>query len=452
MSHDERGTIILTDARRHSYKVHLASGRTMNMNRMMTHPGDFLLLPHGTAVAVSFAYGAPYIVGVLPPETAPAEEENPLSVTDTAGHGGEDPAIDINLGVSARASGQPRDTIPGDHVMTSPDGAMVAALMGRVAQISSGPLAKVQTFGATNAVQILSGLFRLVTWMGESSYSNVDGKTSFTWKGGTDQLTQTGADEQRYTIRLDVGHVGDMVKLEVTTPEGQPLFRFHVNPEGRCELFAAGGFDQHSGSQTSHRHPVRYQGAREEEVAGTHSSSVTGAVSVEHGASRTESVSENLTMSIGRDDTRNVTGDARFNVGGLYQAIVAGNHSTDVTDGDVSMNVGLAHFHRVKTTTGDTLFETTSGKFKISYTAPDSIELGSSANYHASRYEALATLVEAIQSDLNNFKSTYNAHTHVLTGNAGPFPVTGTASPTPSAASPSNFDHSPVKSLIVKIA
>jgi hypothetical protein len=204
--HVERGTILSCDARGQVYRVALNSGRTMQMGRIRSHPGDMTLLPPRTIVVVTWALGLPYIMGVLPPEVASVDSETPQSITDVTGHGGDDPVLQRNLGANSRAPDEPRDILPGDFVGTSPDGASVSALHGKVAQLRGGALAKVQAFGDSDLVQIVTGLYRMISWMGESRILNEDGKTSFVWRGGTDQITQTGADEENYTIRLDVAH------------------------------------------------------------------------------------------------------------------------------------------------------------------------------------------------------------------------------------------------------
>ena len=422
VGHIERGTVIDFDAARHVYRVALNSGRTMLMSRLRSHPGDLTMLPNGTMVVATFALGLPYIMGVLPPETsAPATAtENPISISDVPGHGGEDPVLDRNFGATARADGEPRDVLPGDFVGLGPDGASVGALHGKVAQLRASPLAKVQAFGDNDLVQIIAGVFRLVTWMGESRIVNDDGKTSFVWRGGADQLTQTGPDEGRYTIRFDAGHTGDLVRLEVTNREGQAVFRFHVDPQGRCELYAAGGFDQHAGADGGMRHPQRFHGSVDQEVAGAATRRVTGEVTERHEAGRTEEVATDHHLAVGQDQVVHVNRDQRLSVGGDATTVVTGTRRC-VTQGDCTTEVRDGHLHGVKTFNGEARVETQGGRIlldpatgivEIPATSADAIRLGAGASVHATRWEELNTVLTTILGRLNGLSTAVATHVH----------------------------------------
>lgn len=444
-THLERGTVILTDANRHSYRVAMASGRTMAMNRIRSHPGDFALLEHGTQVVVTFALGVPYIIGILPPESVSGDpQEVARTITETADSGGNDNTLNRNIGVSARATNEPSDLIPGDFVGSGPDGAAVAALHGKTAMIKGGSLAKVSAFGDNDLVQIIAGIYSLITWMGEAKYVNEGGKTSFIWRGGSDQLTQTGMDEQRYTIRLDVGHTGDGVKLEITTPEGQPLFRFHANSEGRCELFASGGFNQHSGSTELSEHPVRYHGSLSEEIAGNRNTTISGNRTVRTQGSVQMDYGTDVTENIGQDQVSNINRDLRITIGGLMNLLVNGNTSIRSNGGNYNVTLTQNGLYGVNTDAGNIEFTPTTGKLRVPTSNTDAIELGDNPPYHACRYEHLHSTLETLQGTLNQFITTFNAHTHVVSGTA--------AAPTPLSVPSLTINDSDVKSTVVKIA
>lgn len=361
----ERGVILTVDAQQQAYQVRLNSGRTMLMPRLRSHPGDVVVLPVGVFVMVSFALGLPYIIGVLPPESAAVDNGRNISITDVEGHGGNDPLLNRNLGITSRGPEEPQDMVPGDFVGTGPDGSSVAALHGKVAQLRGSPLAKVQAFGDNDLVQIVAGVLRTVTWMGESRVVNDEGKTSFQWRGGTDQLTQTGGDEERYTIKLDVGHTGNMIHLEVCNRDNQAVFRFHVSPEGRVELYAAGGFNQHSGDNDAAVHPVNYHGSVAEVVTGGASRQVSGDVTETHEGNRTESVSGNHTITVGQDVSVNVSRDQNVSVGGNAGAVVTGDMGTSVLGNCKTTVLGPGKVHSVKTTGGDATVETQLGNYNV---------------------------------------------------------------------------------------
>lgn len=421
--HFERGTILSCDARGQVYRVSLNSGRVMTMGRIRSHPGDVTLLTPQTPVVVSWALGLPYIFGVLPTEVAATSSETPQAVTDVAGHGGNDPVLQRNLGANSRAPDEPRDTLPGDFVGQSADGASVAALHGKVAQLRGGGLAKVQAFGESDLVQIISGLYRMVSWMGESKIVNDDGKTSFIWRGGSDQITQTGADEENYTIRLDVGHTGDVIRLEVTNREGQALFRFHVSATGACELFAAGGINQHGGGAGRDINPVRFQGQRVVEVAGRSTERVSGDVDLEYEGNVQTAVSGSQRNTVGGMSTTHVTYDKDVNVGGDYTEIVAGSRRT-VTRGKTAFEVTEGQIYTVKTTGGNIEFLPQGAKFRVDTSRPDSVLLGP-ATSHATKFEELNEAVIALKMQLNNMHRLLATHFHPPAGPTftGPSPT-----------------------------
>lgn len=410
MAYIERGTILSCDARGQVYRVVLNSGRTVQVGRLRSHPGDLTLLPVQTPVAVTWALGLPYILGVLPAEVAVTDDETPQSITDVPGHGGNDPVLQRNLGASARAPNEPSDILPGDFVGQSADGASVAALHGKVAQLRGGPLAKIAAFGDSDLVQVITGLYRMVTWMGESGVVNEDGKTSFIWRGGTDQITQTGPDEERYTIRLDVGHTGDVVKLEVTNREGQALFRFHVSSSGACELFAAGGLNQHGGGGTQDVHPLRFHGRREVEVEGESHERVSGHVAQQYEAGYQRDVANNETVNIGGGQSTFVTSDHALQVSGNASEAVGGSKRT-ISGGDMHFEVRDGKLYAVRTVQGNMEFTPVGGTFKVITSRPDSIQLGP-ATSHATKYEELANALNAFKVQVDAKLALIATHIH----------------------------------------
>lgn len=432
--HKERGTIISVDANRHVYRVATNSGRDLRVGRIKSHPGDMTLLPLQTPVRIDWSMGIPYIDGILPPEVQEDDDKVPHSVTDVDGHGGNDPVLSQGMGINSRAPDEPRDLMPGDAALLSPDGASVAALQGKIAQLRAGPLAKVQAFGEDDLVSITAGLLKIQTWMGEASVVNNDGKTSYIWRGGTDQLTQTGPDEERWTIRLDVGYTGDVVKFEVCDRTGRALFRFHVDSTGACELFAAGGLNQHSGSEQGQTHPQRFHGTRMLEVAGRDEVRVTDAVAHVYESSRS--------YEVGGDSADVVSGSYTLDVGGNRQDTITGNSDARVNGsatwtvrGATQFNVSGAY--GVKTTGGTIRLDPGAGQTVIATGgALDGIKLGSNARSHAVKYEELSLAISALTQKLDGVMRLIATHTHPV---AGPTATASLILATIAAALPANL-------------
>lgn len=385
----ERGVVLSVDARRHSYRVALNSGRQLTVSRILPSPGDSGLLPAGTDVVVTFDLGMPYILGVLPPGGAHAD--GTVSLTDTDGNGGDDPALDQHHPANGRDSTTPRDLLPGDRAITSSDGASVAALAGKVALLSGGPLAKVSTHGDTDHVQIRAGSLRTDTWMGFSETVNEGGKTSYRFRGGTDQLTQTGPGEERYTIHLDAGHTGDVLRLELTNREGQALFRFHVDPTGHVELFAAGGFAQTHGDRSDAPHERAHHGNSSERVTGDVENVANG--------SRTDRVGEFYRAEVG-DNVELIAG------GGIN--LVGANNAALQSAGPV----GVVSAQRVTVSGQGVTIKPGLETLLVDTSIPDRIKFGTNAISHGVKYEELAQVLTSILRALNELRSAFATHAH----------------------------------------
>lgn len=417
----ERGTVVSVDATRYTYHVVLNSGRSLpGIARIMATHGDTTLLPIGTMVAVTHGLGEPYIIGVLPFQGAQVAAERPDNVTGTSGHGGEDPVLNRNFGTTARAPGDPRDLMPGDVLHRSPDGAAVGALHGKLALLKGSSLAQIVAHGQTDQVDIIAGLLRVITWMGESRYVNDEGKTSYQWRGGADQLTETGADENKYTLRLDVGHSGDLFNFEVTTPQGQSLFRLHVDPNGRLSIASRGGWEWTSGADRGTPHPQRIHGGQQLEVEGAQQTRVAGPCNQTYEADRETTVSSNDSRIVGQDAVERINRDLDVNVGGTMNHAVTGDVTRTSTTGNMKDELTQGNYeNRVRTGTwkvqcdvGNASIKTTGGKFRVENTRPDSVELTGNPRSHAVTHEELSRELTKMNAAINQKMLLLATHVH----------------------------------------
>jgi len=414
-----RGQVVAVDAANHTYVVAAEGRRLSGVVRLRTHEGDASLLAIGTLVRVDFATGAPNIVGVYPSQGSPNPDDVP-TLTGQGGYGGGDPLLNRNQGGVGRNAVDPRDLLPGDAVLQSPDGAAVAALHGKSAMLVGSPLAQVRQ------LDLIGGTLRILTWMGESRYENDGGATSFRGRGGAQQLDETGPGEERYTIRLDAGAAGDMVKFAVTLPDGRPVFRFHVSPEGRLEIRARGGVAISRGSAGDHLD--RYDGGHEYHVEGPLTHRVTGAAAHEFGTTRETSVAQDDTHHVGQDATVFVNRNAYTSVGGDRTTQVTGGHTT------------RCDHHLTEAVTGDLTLRALLGNVKIDATRPDSVQLTGNPTSHVTKYEELEARLTQLVNELNALKTQLRAHTH-------PVPALGTSSPSADlqAIQDTSIDWSPAK-------
>lgn len=378
----------------------LNGGRVLSMGRMKSSPADVTLLPQGTPVAVTFALGAPIIWGVLPEEVQHTDVSE--SITGTEGYGGEDPAFDRENPVTNRDPNTPGDMIPGDIVLRARDGAHLGALTGRVAMLSGSPLAEVQAIGAEDLVRIHAGELRTDTWMGFSEVVNEGGKTSFRWRGGSDQLSQTGVDEERFTLALDVGHAGDLLRFEITNRAGQALFRVHVDPRGRAEVFAAGGITGIGGDSPQAVHEALRHGSERQEI--------TGGLRLQVGG--------DVDYSFARRWGAEVDGNLEFLAGGFVNLL--GTDSASFQSGGEVL-IRAARKARLR---GDgTTLEPQLGVCLVDTARPDAIVLGTGATSHAVKYEELLTALTQLTNRVNELGRAMSTHVHSPAGSTAPLEV-----------------------------
>jgi hypothetical protein len=286
-------------------------------------------------------------------------------------------------------------------------------------------MARVECFGDGDRVNVFAGELRVSTWMGYYEYTNVDGKTSYKWRGGSDQLTQTGAGEERYTIGLDVGDSGNGIRLEMTNREGQALFRLHVDPTGRGDIFFARGLSQTHGDSPQAVHATTHHGNQAHEVTGNHTHTV-GGVSV-HTASN----------------------GWRLNSGAIAEIIAAGAMNFTAVD-DLSVQTAgemlLSAANQLRVVGDGLLFEPLTGGFEIKTLLPDAVKLGEGATSHAVKYEELLPVLQTILSSLNTLRGVVANMTLPVSGpTAGPNPAYTAYS------APINVDLTTIRTVVTQI-
>lgn len=128
---------------------------------------------------------------------------------------------------------RPHDALPGDKFWKTREGAFWGVLRGGVL------LGKVHEF-CQFMLNRVDALFRLVTrnlqvftdW-GRIDILNDKGDTNLAVRVG--ELYSNNKNEN-YTVCLDVGKIGDLIHLKVTTPGGDQLARAQIFPTGEIEV------------------------------------------------------------------------------------------------------------------------------------------------------------------------------------------------------------------------
>lgn len=327
-----QGTIVDTLLDTHTYEIRLESGASLTgVARLLQDPGDKRMLPIGARVAVTEAFGPPMIMGVLPYTTPVENNENRLNITGENTTGGGDPNYAGKGNANFRLPNTPRDLGPNDWAQVSPDGNTIGVLEGGVNVMKSG-MAQIRTHLINDLVEIISRNYRHISDMGISEIKNDNGRISWSFRGGADQLQEAGADQENWTIRMDLGASGDLFNFELTQPNGTTLFKLHVNNDGHVQLYGAKGVDLINGETNTERHLKD----RTADVKFTDTLTVRADQNRSVFGNKTSSVSNSLTETIGTDRTLSTLRHETRTVGGRMEENIVGGNPATAAPGDVA--------------------------------------------------------------------------------------------------------------------
>ena len=320
----ELGTIIDYTPAAQTYLVCTGSNpRLPDVPRLVQDPGETTILPRDTIVVIHHELGFPVIDKVLKQAPSQTDELRPTQVSEIRGIGGEDPlyAPDTN-DTSFRSPNDPQDVLPEDWVRRSKDGNLMGVLRGGVNVMKSSPMAQIRTHSLEDLVEIISSKFRHITDMGNYTINNDGGKTSLTWYAGSDQSLENGANTEKWTIRLEVGAIGDLFTLRVTTPDGNDLAKIHMSANGRMELLGAAGIDITSGENGTMEEAVASD--KTTKIDGDYTVTVRGNVAETFNKDRDTTVSKNATLLVGNSLSETVSGDHGILVNGVDEEKIGG--------------------------------------------------------------------------------------------------------------------------------
>lgn len=426
----ELGTVLSVDTERYAYDVRTLSGRPLQgVPRKRTSPGDLAILPVGTTVIVRFDLSFPYIDGVL---ELPANEPTNLGIPATAGSAASAGTLSQNYATGTyRMSGEPADLIAGDNLVGNRAGARVGVFEGGMAVFAASVLSQIRAHSLRNLIEIISRNYRHVTDMGEFKIENRDGRVNMSFRGASDQLGESGPDEEHWTINMDLGSVGDLFNFELTTPEGQTLFKFHVDSDGRCTIFGLDGVILQSGARNGEAAVTEQGGDATNIVRGMRTTETGGAAHDTVEGDRVVTTDGNHTEVCGNDHLDTASRDNSIAAG--RDVFLAASKAMNIAalDGDLKTTVGQTATPRgaysVETLRGrillkslqggDILLETQRGtakttarKIQLNATGNDSVVLGGEALVaHLARFEQLEILVNAMFTH-------FDTHTHVASG------------------------------------
>lgn len=304
--------------------------------------GDYEHLQTGTTVVVTYDLGFPAILGVIsltgPQQTA----IDPPSLTGLSGIGIDNALKPTEGSNNYRPPTAPTDMTAGDWARVGDLGQHVAVLEGGLTQLGH-PSALVRSSGLSGLLQFIAQKLTTVTDFGTWRVDNDQGKTSFILRAGTTQTTQTGLGEENWTISLDLGATGDIFDFQITDPAGKVLFKMHVGPDGRLEIYGDGGVDISSGKKGNAETRQDVQGTRTTNVGSDDALTIGGARNVVVGKSATENITTDRSVSVGNTEAKFVNSDRVVNVGGQHTDIVAGGGASDAKSGRFARTTKLVN-------------------------------------------------------------------------------------------------------------
>jgi hypothetical protein len=411
--------------------------------RKQETPNVVSVLPVGTTVVIENSLGFPYIDGVLNVNASRSETDNPLVSTSIAG----DAEIIDNTAPEGqgyyRSRNIPKDLVGSDFLITSPDGNRMGVLRGRYNVMDGGPgtKAKIETFGEQDLTRITTEDFELLTGFGMLKIHNSEGRCGLSFRAASDQLNESGGEEELWTFRLDIGDDGDFFNLEVGTPEGGTAAKFNITPDGKVTHLGLNGVDLIGGDKApSHQ---TYGSDLLIQVLGKIIKDVSGSVTESIQGNRTTTVSESDQRTAGHNEEVAVNNHQIASVGGNQYVTISGGSAIEAKPSNIAVEQhvlnGSYHLElgnplrganpaalaglTLAVNNGDIVIGENAAPLAtpaIKATAslntrlPNSVALGGTANpfssnpalFHAVKYEPLMTLIQAIFS-------MHDGHVHV---------------------------------------
>lgn len=329
----ELADVVSYNANTHTTVLRTHTGRPLrDVPQIRAGYRDFTLFEIGQTVVVSWDLGFPAIVGVISIVGPPQEAIAATSLTSVEGVGDNNPLQPTDGGNNYKPASAPNDMTAGDRAIVGDLGNALAVLMGGITQMGA-PTAMVRSLGAAGLLQTIAQRMISVSDFGQWSVENDQGRTSFILRAGANQSTQTGLDEQHWTIRLDLGASGDLFNFQITDPVGKSLFKMYVGADGRTQIYGDAGVDISSGPNGDNETLHDTAGDRTANVGGDDALAITGDRDVSVGGAVTENVTTDKTAAIGNDETRFVNKDQTINIGGKRTDIVVGGPAEDAKPG-----------------------------------------------------------------------------------------------------------------------
>jgi len=284
-------------------------------------PGGTITVPRlNQPVLVDLSTGWPTITKIFPvPTNTTANDQPSFSVADTA-----DNPTSLLYGQESAPNYRARlpKLLPGDTVTMGNQGQAVYVLDQGVCGLRASPLAKVEVNQCGDTTQIVGRNLSLMSGFGSVEFVDSGGKHSFEFKGGVDQLTQTGKDNWIVRSRVGGDAVG-LLDLQVSNTQGDKVYSFSCGMEGSVAQTQAGNLTQQVSGTSSYRLGgsrnaqidngddvlLMMNGSQRSEIWGNRVSDILDGCFTNVGSVRRDQVRGDWSMAVGRNMSINVSGD-----------------------------------------------------------------------------------------------------------------------------------------------
>lgn len=387
----EDGVVIRTHPKAHTVDVETDNGTVVGvriLSPFLTASGGGLSVipPIGSRCIICTSTEIPFILGFTSEpdaQTTPQDSSKPPAITrGTDGFGGQDPTYGTDNDTNFRG-GRSDDSAPGDVVIESDDGNLMAVLRG-VTVMKGSDTSQIIMTNLGGLVRVVSNLYQHFHAAGQTEILNKKNKTTYRLRVGTDSKTN-GVVEP--VVHVTLGAESDVIEVLVTEEDGEKKLRAHVASNGDLTLAAADGELEFNGDlvvEVDGDIEIEGDADFEMSLSGNLALGAEGNTSISTGGNRDESVAGNYALNAVGDTAFITQGRFTQSVQGTTEIQHAGSVRRNIILNDYGLTVGPSLL-------GGALCELTMGKVgDIALTSVKSAVLGG----------RLSTEVKGLQVDL----------------------------------------------------
>lgn len=310
--------------------------------------GGSLEVPRqGQTVMLSIGAGDPTIVSMYPVSASSETAARPrasLTPVETSGS----PYNDSDA--APRSGRVPNGTLPGDRAWIGNQGQGMGVLDGGMASMWGSQFARLDLLSEADTAKLAGRNLDIFTGFGQMRFIDDEGKASFVFEGGTDQLTQSGAGQSKFPIQFRIGGESEgLLDFHLKDANDRRRYSFSTEPDGTTSRYQAGNEAIRIGGlqaqmiesgrsvviKTGNDTLSVQDGNRAELFEGSHNTETLESRSYKVGGSRYDKMTKNWAVSAGGSMSFSASGDA-------VPTALSNAVNWTVTNGSVNFDIGSA--------------------------------------------------------------------------------------------------------------